>query len=51
MLGSAALPAVAAWAAVSLGRPAVLMMAAAGVVALVLVAAMLQPLAPVEEGT
>lgn len=49
VLGSAALPAVAAWAAVPLGRPVVLMMAAAGVVALVLVAAMLQPLAPVEE--
>lgn len=49
VLGSAALPALAAWAAVPLGRPVVLMLAASGVVALVAVAVLLQPLAPVEE--
>jgi MFS family permease len=43
-LGSAALPALAAWAAVPLGRPTVLMLAATGVVGLVAVAAALRPL-------
>lgn len=48
LLGSAALPALAAGASVTFGRPVVLMMAAAGVIGLVVVAAMLRPLAPVE---
>lgn len=48
VVGSAALPAVAAWAAVGLGRPGVLMLAAGGVLGLVAVAAALRPLAPSE---
>lgn len=48
LLGSAALPALAAWAAAPLGRPVVLMAAATGVVALTIVAAMMRPLAPAE---
>lgn len=43
VVGSAALPAVAAWAAASLGRPSVLMAGATGVLALVLLAWQLRP--------
>lgn len=48
VFGSAMLPAIAAWAAVPLGRPTVLMAAATGVLGLVLIAVLLHPLAPVE---
>jgi hypothetical protein len=46
VFGSSALPLLAAAAAVPLGRPVVLMVAAAAVVGLVAVAALLRPLAP-----
>lgn len=43
VVGSAALPAVAAWAAASVGRPAVLMAGATGVLALLVLAWALRP--------
>lgn len=43
VVGSAALPAVAAWAAASVGRPAVLMAGATGVLALLVIAWLLRP--------
>lgn len=48
VVGSAMLPALAAWAAVGIGRPGVLMLAAAGVLGLVGVAAALRPSSPSE---
>ena len=50
VVGSAALPALAAWAATALGRPVVLMLGAGGVLSLVLLSRLLRPLDPASDG-
>ncbi len=50
VVGSAALPAVAAWAATALGRPVVLMLGAVGVLSLVALSRLLRPLDPASGG-